>query len=114
MPSHVTVWQWLKDDKDFASGYENAKRLRAARMIEQTLAEVERCGDDDIVFAKIMGEKARIRFKAAALFDPARYSEAMHGINARLPTGNAVSISISIGENVAETVTIEGKLASKP
>ena len=114
MPDHSTIWAWIRDDAEFAAAYENSKRVRAARLVERVLDDLGEVGRDDIVRAKVLGETSRARFKAAALFDPARYSESMHGALNRLPTGNAVSISISIGESVAETVTIEGKVASKP
>jgi hypothetical protein len=110
MPSFVTAWQWMKDDAEFSKGYENAKRSRAARLVEQSLADVEDCGATDMDRAKVMGEKARIRFKAAALFDPARYSEAMSGALNRLPSGNQVQVVINIPGVASEAVTVEAEL----
>jgi transposase-like protein len=110
MPDHSTVWDWMKSDTEFGSSYENAKRVRAARMVEQAISDVERCGDNDLQFAKVMDAKARIRFKAAALFDPARYSEAMSGALNRLPSGNQVQVVINIPGVAAEAVTVEAEL----
>lgn len=109
MPSNVTIWQWIRDDAEFAEAYESSKRIRAARLVEQSLNDVERCGDEDILFAKVMDAKAKVRFKAAALFDPARYSENMAGALNRLPTGNQVQVIINIPGVAAEPITIEGK-----
>lgn len=107
MPTPPTVWNWMRDDAEFAQAYENLKRLRAARMIEQTISDIE--ASDDLEKAKLMDLKARHRIKIAGLLDPARWSESMQGALSRLPTGNAVQINIQIGEGQTVTVDAEGK-----
>jgi hypothetical protein len=107
------LWTWCRDDPEFAVAYENAKKIRAARLVEAVLSDIAKIGPEDESKARVMDAKARHRFKAASLFDPARYSESMHGALQRLPTGNAVQININLGGQTQETVTIEGKTNAK-
>jgi hypothetical protein len=111
MPSENTIWMWCQSDPVFAAAYEQSKRIRAARLVETVLNDIASVGPRDREAAQVMDAKARHRLKIAALYDPAKYSEGMQGALNRLPTGNAVQISINIGGQPTETVTIEGKVS---
>ena len=104
MPDRTTVWRWMIADKDLSEKYELCKQSRARALFEQALGEVESIHDRDSAY--IAHVKSNLLLKAAALCDPAKFSDKTHANIHKRGDGTTLNININIGGDEKTSIDI--------
>lgn len=112
LPTKETVSEWLALDHEAMKRYESLAPTRAMALFELALYEVQRASCRETML--IAEKRANLYLKAAALLNPAKYSDKTHtALGKGQGTAQAVQITLNIGSNEVQKgaiTTIEGEL----
>ncbi len=95
LPTKETISEWMSLEHELMRRYEALAPVRAMALFELALWEVQRASCPKTMAMAV--QRSNVYLRAAALLDPAKYSDKTHTQLGKLGSGQAVSIILNIG-----------------